>query len=250
MPSRPTFSVSDSFENLRECLHSRRSFVVRGAVSQSTLEHLAVKASAAYDDWDQKIAGRSDSEKALFHHGHIPIGELGDLGHLTDHGYISRLIRDGFRSSVSIIQLRRILAPSVENAIVSRSISFHQDEYFGMQHVPPGTPLPLSFTIWVPLIACGRDAPGLSVVLGSDKPIINAKPRFGWMPYILWKYGPAALWSPELALGDILVFTSRTIHGSYVRPTMTKTRYSLEIRGDVCEHFLSDTKHADHAVSG
>lgn len=46
---------------------------------------------------------------------------------------------------------------------------------------------------------------------------------------VLGKFGEHR-WRPRLALGDVIVFREGTLHRSYVEPTMTKTRASVDLR--------------------
>jgi ectoine hydroxylase-related dioxygenase (phytanoyl-CoA dioxygenase family) len=221
---RPVFSPLDNFNDMRAALFSRSAFLVKNAMSKSMLEELARRAENAYRVWDHKtLTGRAQN---LYDNGHIPISELGEFC----KGYAGRLISECFRSKVSDMQLRRV-------GSVLKKVAFHQDEYFGLvTHKALGLPtdnMPLSVTIWMPLVDCGVDAPGLSVVTGSREPIVMGQPREGWPLYIWRRYGFNSVWSPQMNAGDLLVFTSRTIHGSYITKRMTKPRYSIEIRGDI-----------------
>lgn len=210
------------------CLKSKGAFMVKGVLRYSLIRELAMRAEAAYAAWDGKHLDGPFA--AQYHHGHIPVSELGHADIIS--GYLSRFVSAGFLSRYNNILLRRILPPSLSNERVARKIEFHQDEYFGQQ-VTGRHWLPLSLTAWVPLVPCGNDAPGLSVVLGSDAPIVQGEPPEGWPEYIRKTYGKKAIWSPPMEPGDVLCFTSRTIHGSYVTQGMTKPRYSIEIRGDM-----------------
>lgn len=232
------FSTSDSFEAVRTFLLTRSAFVVRGAADKAAIARLAERAQNVYRAGDHKRL--PEELERLFNQGHMPASELGDrdIEGLANSGYLADMLRSVCRwenriESPRDVLLRRILPPWRLRSRAKRSIELHQDEYFSIISDPQNPPAQPCFTLWIPLVPCGLDAPGLSVVLGSGLPIVHGAPPAGWKRYIRETYGPGALWSPSLDVGDVLVFTSRTIHGSYVRWRMTKPRYSLEIRGGI-----------------
>lgn len=226
--------VSPSHSAIREALNRYRAVLLRGAVPTAFLTELAKRADRAYAEADAQppISGR---DRDLYSNGHISVSTLDDAFVNEVSASMKETIFDALTSfpvrSPDNVLLRRMLPPHETRSSVTKAITWHQDEYFSLASSPPGTPKPqLAFTAWVPMVDCGKDAPGLSVVLNSDEPIIFGKPRFGWLPYIIWRYGPQSIWSPIMNVGDVLLFTSRTIHGSNVRRNMTRTRYSLEFR--------------------
>lgn len=232
---RPIFSTYDSFDSIRACLMSKRTFVVRGAVDPVAVAALGARAEKAYASWDTE--GRFDP---LFKQGHIPAADIGAeaLERVANDGYLKALKETVFRWDDRLecprdFLLRRILPPTIRHEHIAPSIPFHQDEYFGIASDPNCASPQLCFTMWLPLVDCGADAPGLSVVVGSDRPIVMGDPREGWQRYIRTNYGWFSTWSPKLKAGDLLVFTSRVIHGSYVTQKMKRPRYSVEIRGGI-----------------
>jgi len=110
-------------------------------------------------------------------------------------------------------------------------LPFHQDESILGRKV---------LNVWIPLVACGVDAPGLEVVLGSwaeqmpVSPPANARYAVEHAMIdedaILARFGPSALWRPVFALGDALVFSGRTAHRTYATSRMSHDRMSVELR--------------------
>jgi hypothetical protein len=100
--------------------------------------------------------------------------------------------------------------------------AWHQD---GALHHPfpaPGALLPL-VTCWIPLVACGRDAPGIELVpvaegrlLPLDALVDDAVPR----PRVV----------PDLEPGDVLVLTAGTLHRTALAATDVVARTSVELR--------------------
>ena len=112
----------------------------------------------------------------------------------------------------------------------------------------------LSINFWTPLSACGKTAPGLTVMLygvQETKDYLEFNPA-GYEPsprdiaqmhkfrcnkmraealqqHDLLKYS----WSPEFEKGDILAFTNFTMHATHYLPSMTRPRTSIEVRVDL-----------------
>ena len=86
---------------------------------------------------------------------------------------------------------------------------------------------------WTPLNACGIDAPGLELV--PDAHHREFDHDRSW----LWEYGldestatslAARGMAPELAPGDVVLFTSLTPHRTYVTDEMAQTRIAIDFR--------------------
>ena len=109
----------------------------------------------------------------------------------------------------------------------------------------------LSVNFWTPLAPCGRDAPGLQVVLLGieetkdylefDFAGYDAKPNdiANMRHFRCYKEQleqlkqndlAKCLWAPEFEKGDILAFTNFTMHATYCTPEMTNPRTSVEVR--------------------
>jgi hypothetical protein len=233
----PDFTADDPLR-VREAFRRYRTVLLRSVIAPALLRDLSERAERAYAEADDHPP-TTGCDATLFHVGHIPPSRLGDE-RIDEAGAALAPICSkalGWPNQLQSprdVLLRRILPPGQQRHGITPSVVWHQDEYFALASSPPGTPKPqLCFTAWVPLVDCGKDAPGLSVVLGSDEPIVFGTPRHGWLPYIYWRYGLRSIWRPEMNVGDVLLFTSRTIHGSNVKRGMTRARYSLEFRGGI-----------------
>ncbi len=94
--------------------------------------------------------------------------------------------------------------------------------------------------IWIPLVACGRDAPGLEVVAGSwDQLVPPADPSGpGHIverarideTAVLAAYPTEAMLRPEFSVGDAIVFSGATIHRTHIAPGMNRARTSIDMR--------------------
>ena len=107
---------------------------------------------------------------------------------------------------------------------------FHQDSVA----VPVGTRL---LTCWVPMDDCGLESPGFEVVTKriDDEFPISETPHTNHETSeidesVVRHAVQGRLWHPVFRTGDVLVFDGLTVHRSFVRPSMTKVRHSVELR--------------------
>lgn len=108
---------------------------------------------------------------------------------------------------------------------------WHQDGalHFDFLHGPdPAEVAPRALlTLWVPLVPCGVEAPGLMVLrrrwphLLAPAALVDAAEAMRWAE---------AGWTPSLAAGEALLFTGDLLHRTAVAPAMRRTRTSLELR--------------------
>lgn len=103
--------------------------------------------------------------------------------------------------------------------------SWHQDGGLGFDylHGDPRTAdalLPM-VTCWMPLVACGREAPGMRYAPGH---------RAALIPYAELRQPPDAFVAPEMAPGDGLVMLGGTLHATHATPEMSRDRISVELR--------------------
>lgn len=132
------------------------------------------------------------------------------------------------------------------DALWDEPIEFHVDAQFFPDHL-------FSINFWTPLVACGRKAPGLEVVLN---PVQETKEYLKYNPEghallpddfanthkfdrsrrqeenIKSHFQPEKFFSPALQVGDVLAFSNFTLHRTHLAPAMTKNRLSLEVRLD------------------
>jgi hypothetical protein len=103
--------------------------------------------------------------------------------------------------------------------------SWHQDgalafDFAADEPTAPGALAPL-LTAWIPLGACGVDAPGLCWMADCPDRLLTpaelAQPR-------------VADRAPALAAGDALVFGGALLHATHATPAMSRPRVSAELR--------------------
>jgi hypothetical protein len=109
--------------------------------------------------------------------------------------------------------------------------SWHQDGGLAVRFppepgpMPPMTPL---LTCWIPLEACGVDAPGLEFVRRRIPVLLHYTELNN--ETLRQRFEPEEFWAPALELGDGLVFLNGTLHRTHVGPEMRKDRLSVEYR--------------------
>ncbi len=93
--------------------------------------------------------------------------------------------------------------------------------------------------VWIPLVPCGHDAPGLEIVADSDgRRLDPANPAASGLverarldeASVLAAFPAASIWRPVLSPGDVLVFSGGTIHRTHITPHMTRPRASIDLR--------------------
>lgn len=83
-------------------------------------------------------------------------------------------------------------------------------------------------TCWIALDPCGKDAPGLEIVVekvDSVIPPIELRNEAVQTRFAIDKF-----WRPILGAGDALLFRGNYLHRTHVAPSMTKDRTSVELR--------------------
>lgn len=114
--------------------------------------------------------------------------------------------------------------------------SWHQDGALGVRFNPlsdrnnyytsePLTPL---ITCWIPLTDCGRDRPGLQLIRRN----LNQLLHYDYLneDQLRQCFAPDEFWTPQMTLGDMLIFLNGTLHKTYVTESMTQDRISVELR--------------------
>lgn len=211
---------------LRRCFAPQSVEVLRAAAQRAYAEQAAVSvAIEALSEAEQRNHARRMSM--------IRLDSLGVDGNPAEHVLASTRVSNLARAYLgkeprcdSRSYVRR-LVPGAD----IQSVPFHQDQ------TVLRAPL---LNIWVPLVACGRTAPGLEVVVTGNRRLLDASgDPADTIPVervrldedaVLASYGARSLWHPALKPGDALAFTGTTIHRSYVTPAMTEPRMSVELR--------------------
>lgn len=83
-------------------------------------------------------------------------------------------------------------------------------------------------TCWIPLDACGVDAPGLEFVRGPQPGLLHFT-ELGDSD-LRKRFVAERFWAPEMEPGDALVFRNSLLHRTYISAGMTRDRTSVEYR--------------------
>ncbi len=149
-----------------------------------------------------------------------------DLSRLLAPGMVDALVEIFGRMpdlSESDSYIRRVM-PETEGSY----IPFHQDV----------TALATTgLNVWVPLIECGEDAPGLEIMArrtGTIFPTIASSGDYNQTEIaadeVYAAFPPEVRFYPRPDIGDAVLFLGSTVHRSHVAPGMTRSRISVEMR--------------------
>lgn len=227
----PEYTPADAPEHLVAALENLGILLLRRAFAPELIESWLPTFLAAYAEYDRlHDQGQLDPRQVqiLYNYGHVRIKliERFDqwLMQIVHAPPLQAFLRAYFGAQAWI--LLNNCSPRREGpGHPEHAIPFHQDqEFMG--------PMQRALNLWLPLTpAGGQDWPGLEFWLGG--------PRRPWLALTMPPADrerlcrgipPEELWRPELAPGDMLLFTPYVLHRTYLSPAMTQTRISSEIR--------------------
>ena len=116
--------------------------------------------------------------------------------------------------------------------------AWHQDGALACRFSPDGEPESLAdlVTVWLPLMACGDDAPSLEWVAAPVHERVHGPAHELLRPADLSDDAVARRWGPHgrrharLQAGDALLFGGALLHRTHVGPWMNRRRVSVELR--------------------
>lgn len=207
--------------------------LIQNAFPKADIYTLYKRARRAYRNRDRQFqAGElhPDFINGLYQFGHIPLSDLDTPGQLP-----FPFVRQFSRSPLA--QIGKGLWGKQFSLIVGQAnprrqlplgrggapYEFHQDGTF----LGDGS---LILNFWIPLVPCGRERAGLEFVTVTPPELFSPQSGYHSLETIRGTYGDASLWHPFVDAGDVLLFTHRTLHRTYLLESMTKQRISLEMR--------------------
>ncbi len=245
MNSKPIFDADTiTGAELLENIQRHGAVLIRGGLDKAEIAAMLARAEQAYTRWSGRYArGELNAvERTAFEVGHV---SPDDLRQETEsfavvaffvRSPLSRLLATLWDGNLLFLSdncvPRRQLSGGGE---ASRPVPFHQDASF-----LGNAGLVLNF--WIPLVACGRDAPGLEVVMEHPQGSIDrdsavnqpSLPDYSGIDIpdeeVMRRFGADKLWHPEMEPGDVLVFSNLTVHRTYMHAGMSRDRISLEVR--------------------
>jgi hypothetical protein len=128
--------------------------------------------------------------------------------------------------------VRKKFAPRLVPASGYHLQNWHQDGALGVSfpHQPgPVVPMTQLLTSWIPLNRCGGvHSPGLEFIRRRQPALLHFTELAD--SALRERFSPWEFWSPELELGDGLVFLNDVLHRTFVQPEMQHNRLSVEYR--------------------
>jgi hypothetical protein len=141
-----------------------------------------------------------------------------------------------FDTNELFVEMHRMVFRGMKANIDYRHIPYHQDRGTHSNGVDG------VINCWTPVTPCGGLYPTLEVVPCKNRRLLPVRPRpiipeneqYDFIHLELEKikeaFPDAVFWHPDLMPGDILMFSELVVHRTYVEPTMTMERISLEAR--------------------
>ncbi|MFC5860866.1 phytanoyl-CoA dioxygenase family protein [Acidicapsa dinghuensis] len=136
--------------------------------------------------------------------------------------------------------LRKKFAPGDSPDGRNVSQGWHQDGGLGVHFPEPAgsydergywistAPMTELVTCWIPLDACGVDAPGLEFVRGPQPGLLHFTELADGD--LRQRFDMARFWAPEMEPGDAVVFQNSVLHRTQMAVGMTQDRVSVEYR--------------------
>lgn len=228
---------SRPFAEVAGCLYREGVCLVRGLYPRAVIEAIHDAAAAIYAARDAAAAaGTLAGEEAIHHVGYrsIRLGDIAVDGRPAADWLTPPVIRSvagicllAPRTAVHRDSYVRCARPGVQDL----ELPFHQDNRI--------LPEPL-LNLWIPLMACGLDAPGLEVLAHrlhmlepTERRDGNQYARMGVeidAATIAARYPLDRLWHPAFEPGDAFLFYGTTVHRTWVTPAMTRDRLSIDLR--------------------
>jgi hypothetical protein len=245
---------------LRRCIYEYGCVLVQGIIPEWKIAECEEMITSAYDQCqrfirllgipeDRPADDIADPQLQNFVRN-VRIGQLfpGWLAALSDETSIYDVLMsdDSLRRFVHSLlggewypgaaQTRRVSGdPSLQSKTFQRPIRMHCDGPILSRHT-------YSLNFWVPLVECGRDAPGLVLVPGPfrqlqeahrhnlEQDFVDEVEHMRQQEFYTDMRDGLPRFRPEMARGDILIFHNWIMHASYVTAEMQKSRVSLELR--------------------
>jgi hypothetical protein len=168
--------------------------------------------------------------------GSLPEAQRNYILHALNQYQIKAVLESYFETDELFIEMHRMVFRGMKADIDYRHIPYHQDRGTHSNGVDG------VINCWTPVTPCGGDYPKLEVVPCQNRRLLPVRPRpiipeneqYDFIHLELDKikdaFPDAVFWHPDLMPGDILMFSELVVHRTYVEPTMSKERISIEGR--------------------
>ena len=230
-----------------KAMTEQNCMVIRDIIPKKQLEKVFETVKKVYEKWDKQHEDGTlpeEQKNLVFYSGHVLAAAVAEEAKWPSPGYV---LEEGLMKSQEMMLLlgqyfQSDLGFFLNNCHPRRQkvkkgpnppVPYHQDAIF-----MGGIPI---INCWIPLVDCGKDAPGLEVVRSPIRQIIKP-PQYDEHKEINYDkirleyeqvhalFPEDCFWAPELEVGDVLIINSLTVHRTHRTDAMTKDRYSLEAR--------------------
>lgn len=226
-----------------ETLVTQGALIVRQALSRQRIEAWRALAEARYTEVDRVCAAQGPwTVSAALNLPFVPTASslglqaFGDVGRevaetldIALGPLLEKALNGPVRPLFESAWLRRQFAPRHAPAYHAPH-AWHQDGGLGFDYLHDsdlrGGLLPM-VTCWIPLVACGRTAPGVAFLPHRPGTLLSLAELAA---------SRASATVPELAPGDVLVMMGDLLHRTHVTPEMTGDRISVELRFLPADH--------------
>lgn len=193
----------------------------------ATLDGEALAASGDYSPHSSSLRLRALPQ--------IPIDEVwAELRHNPEFlATVHHALGPRIRCGVDECWIRRQYAPGRYPPLHAPH-SWHQDGALGFDFLALGSrPAPTDallevLTCWLPLTACGEDAPGMELIAGRQESLLT--PVELTEKLVAARFPAQACWRPRMGAGDALLFCGDLVHRTHTAASMSRDRVSVELR--------------------
>ena len=229
-PEEIIFSASDEISHVANAVRHLGVALIKKVLAPGVLERGRAEVEAFYTQ------RRHDVAAGRF--------ETNDLDWIVDNGLsgpnlwsyvqelfvelsaskVSDIAHEYLETEVAVVPINHLLFRRVDEDCARRALSNNVKHGFHQDHDLIPTAFPMN--MWLPLSKVDENTRGLSVVLPPSE-------RVHPLPLNIDDYlsrTNGAVWSPEMQVGDVLIFNHLTIHGGYVKLDKPNVRYSVEFR--------------------
>lgn len=234
---------------IRESISTHGCLIARGLVDRERVQHLVRGIDRAFDGHDAYVTGASPGDTTPWYdpfeareedHATLALGRqfiskgggvwIADSPRLL-FGLLDTFEEVGLRATITDYLGERP-AISVNKGTLRRvrpaggTEWWHQDGAFLGEGIK-------SLNVWLSLSHCGRDAPGMDVVLKRINhivPVGTGGADFDWSvsEEVVEEVADGTVTRPIFGPGDALLFDHLCLHRTGTDPGMTETRYAIE----------------------
>lgn len=234
--SLPDFDHPPSLAVQVQALHTWGALLLRSCLAPEPLQLWCKELEVLYAAADHALEmGRMSpaTYTRCYQYGHLPVGtwpRQDQFAHEVLHQpLLHPLLR--YCCGPEPALLYKSMLPRRQHPFwPERRIPFHQDAEFLAGR--------FALNLWLPLNRCGREAPGLELLLKPLKKLWFCLGEDTSIPLYQQRNERSVLasapaeyfWQPQMEPGDVLIFDSFLLHRTWLTPSMFLPRYSLEIR--------------------